>query len=373
MHVLLHAETGPIQIPVDLPRIYGKQVRSVEGDKELDNLSKSERSICREFFHAKLVGRSPKFRVVLDIIESVADTDAPVLIHGETGTGKELTARAIHYSSRRRERPFIPVNCGAIPDNLLESELFGHAAGAFTDAKHSRLGLVVEADGGTLFLDEIQALSPKGQVVMLRFLDDCSFRPVGQTRSRKVNTRIVSASNLNLLRAAHEDLFRFDLLYRLAVVSFTLPPLRERGEDKHLLADHLLKECPSFYNRPFRPLDEHIRDLIESYDWPGNVRELRNFLHSAFLMSSGPKITIPPTGIVGPIAASCPRDVVPPMDAPFKQAKAQMMNAFERNYIRRMLRKTNGNISQAARLSGKDRRSFGRLMKKHNIDASAMR
>ncbi|NNK00753.1 MAG: sigma-54-dependent Fis family transcriptional regulator [Desulfatitalea sp.] len=327
----------------------------------------------RDFIRLKLLGQSSGFLRILVILEQVADTDAPVLICGETGTGKELTARAVHYSSARREKPFIPVNCGAIPDNLLESELFGHAEGAFTDAKHSRTGLIAEADGGTLFLDEIEALTPKGQVVLLRFLEDLSFRPVGQARLKQVNTRIVSAVNADLRMEAEAGRFRWDLLYRLAVISFTLPPLRERGDDKRLLAEHFLKECAGTYDRPLRPLEDDVYDLIDTYDWPGNIRELRNFIHSAVLMSSGPKVDLPASAIVGPLKERGNGKTTHPMDAPLSQAKAKVNADFERAYILRTLRKTSGNISHAAKASGKDRRSFGRLMKKHGIDARAMR
>jgi two-component system response regulator GlrR len=327
-------------------------------------------TVYRDFARIKLIGDSPQFLKILDIINQVSDTEAPVLICGETGTGKELAARAIHYLSRRRERPFIPVNCGAIPDNLLESELFGHVEGAFTDAKQKRTGLVTEADGGTLFLDELEALTPKGQVVLLRFLEDRAFRPVGQSRLKETDTRIVSAVNSDLKSAAEEGRFRFDLLYRLAVISFTLPPLRDRGDDKHLLSDHFLKECAGEYGRPPRPLHEDVVDTIDTYDWPGNVRELKNFIHSAFITSSGPTIALPVAGILGPTRTDIGRQR-PLLDTPLAEAKASVVNDFERAYILRMLRKTEGNISQAAKLAGKDRRSFGRLIRKHNIEVAS--
>ncbi|MBN1655976.1 MAG: sigma-54-dependent Fis family transcriptional regulator [Deltaproteobacteria bacterium] len=335
--------------------------------------SLSDSSFVKDFIRLKLLGSSPAFSGVLEIIDKVADTDAPVLVCGETGTGKELAARAIHYSSKRRERPFIPINCGAIPDNLLESELFGHIEGAFTDAKHSRVGLIAEADGGTLFLDEIEALTPKGQVVLLRFLEDFSFRPVGQTRLKQVNARLVSAANSDLRLAAEAGRFRFDLLYRLAVVCLTLPPLRERGDDRRLLAEHFLKECAGYYNRSLRPLHVEVCDFIDSYDWPGNIRELRNFIHSAFLLSCGPTVNLPISGTIGHLSTQGNGKISHPMDAPLSKAKAWMTSDFEKKYILRTLCKTGGNISHAAKAAGKDRRSFSRLMKKHGIDAGVLR
>jgi two-component system, NtrC family, response regulator GlrR len=320
----------------------------------------------------KLIGTSVKFQRVLEFIDRVACTTAPVLVCGETGTGKELTARAIHYSSDRRDHPFIPINCGAIPDNLVESELFGHVEGAFTGAKHAHAGLLSEADGGTVFLDELEALSPKAQVVLLRFLEDQSYRPVGHTRHKAVDTRILSAVNIDLLAAVTAGTFRSDLLYRLAVVSLVLPPLRERDGDRHMLADLFLRECAAQYERPARPLHGTVREMIDRYDWPGNVRELRNFIHAAFVMSTGPTIEMPPTGIVGPrLDVSKPNASL--ADAPLSVAKAQVTAEFERTYIVQMLKKTAGNISHAAKLSGKDRRSFGRLMKTHGVDAATLR
>jgi DNA-binding NtrC family response regulator len=289
-------------------------------------------SLFKDFARTKLVGESPKFRQVLDMVDRVAGTIAPVLISGETGTGKELTARAIHYSSDRREQPFIPINCGAIPDNLIESELFGHVEGAFTGAKHTHSGLLSEANGGTLFLDEIEALSPKAQVVLLRFLEDHSYRPVGHTKHHAFDARILSAVNVDLRAAAQDGSFRRDLLYRLAVCSVVLPPLRERGNDRQLLAERFVRECSAQYARPERPLTDAVRDIIDRYDWPGNVRELRNFIHSAFVMSVGSKIELPPPGVVGPQVDSL-KPKASSFDVPLSIAKARISAEFERDYI----------------------------------------
>lgn len=329
-------------------------------------------SIYRDFLRTKLVGKSSKFLDVLEMVDRVAATAAPVLISGETGTGKELTARAIHYSSSRREHPFIPINCGALPDNLLESELFGHAEGAFTGAKSSHAGLLSEADGGTIFLDELEALSPRAQVVLLRFLEDQSYRPVGHTKQRSIDTRILSAVNIDLRAAVSAGTFRSDLLYRLAVVCLTLPPLRERDQDRQLLADMFVRECAGQNQLPPRPLSNQIRNAVDEYDWPGNVRELRNFIHSAVVMSAGPTIEIPPFGLVGPRITE--RKSKPSLDdLPLAAAKARVTAEFEREYIVRMLKKASGNISKAAKLSGKDRRSFGRLMKVYGITLGELR
>jgi transcriptional regulator with GAF, ATPase, and Fis domain len=187
---------------------------------------------------ANLIGLSPAFRDMVGLVQRIAQTDAPVLIEGETGTGKEVAARAIHYSGSRRDRPFVPVNCGAIPENLIENELFGHVRGAYTDAREPQPGLIALANGGTLFLDEVETLCPKGQVALLRFLQDLNYRPLGSRREESADVRVIAATNIDLSELVHAKQFRMDLYYRLQILFLRMPPLRERTGDAALLAEH---------------------------------------------------------------------------------------------------------------------------------------
>jgi len=244
------------------------------------------------FTRLNLLGESAVFRDTLRIIERIASVDATVLIQGETGTGKELAARALHYLSPRHEFPFIPVNCGALPDNLLESELFGHERGAFTDAKQATRGLVAQAEGGTLLLDEVEAMTPRAQVVLLRFLQDHTYRPVGARRIASGDLRIVASSNVDLEEMVRRGQFRRDLLFRFGILNVTMPPLRERGRDAVLLAEHFLEHFAVRYERPRKRLHAGSVTWLLSHDWPGNVRELENLMLREFLLADGDVIRI---------------------------------------------------------------------------------
>ena len=239
----------------------------------------------------RLTGASPAFLAALRVLRKLSACDATVLIRGETGTGKELAARAIHYLGTRRNAPFIPVNCGAIPDTLIESEFFGYARGAFTDAKESRAGLIEQAENGTLFLDELEVLSPRAQVTLLRFLQDCTYRPVGGGLGRVANVRIIGSTNADLRAMADVGLFRADLLFRLSVLVLDLPPLRQRPGDATLLAETFLARLCERYRLPVKPFDAAARHYLESYEWPGNVRELENLVHRALLLSESAEIS----------------------------------------------------------------------------------
>ncbi|MEW5709655.1 MAG: sigma-54 dependent transcriptional regulator [Pseudomonadota bacterium] len=316
-----------------------------------------------------LIGASPPFLEVVRLVHKLAACDATVLIQGETGTGKELIARAIHYLSARRDYPFIPVNCGAIPDNLLENEFFGHARGAFTDAKENQAGLVANAEGGTLFLDEIECLSPKGQVVLLRFLQDQVYRPLGARQSVAGNVRIIAASNADVIQLVKGGSFRQDLIYRLAILSVTVPPLRERLGDAILLANHFIRRFARQYGRPEKTLDPASVDLLTRHPWPGNVRELENLIHREFLLADGPQLSINPAALGLAPSRDAPALPMPVrFDLGFRQAKERVIAEFERAFLMQALAKSRGNVSAAARLVGKERRAFGKLLKKHRID-----
>lgn len=318
----------------------------------------------RDFAALNLVGESACFRAALGLIERVARCDATVLILGETGTGKELAGRAIHYLGVRRDAPFVPVNCGAIPETLVESELFGHARGAFTDARTAREGIVAQAAGGTLFLDEVDSLSPRSQVALLRFLQDREYRPVGGERARQADVRVLAATNADLETLVGRRLFRQDLLFRLNVLSLRLPPLREREGDAALLADLFVRRLAEQYRTGPKALDPKLLASLAARPWPGNVRELENFIHRAFLLADGPILGAPPEagparGAAGPAEAAA---------LPFQAAKARAIREFERRYLIELLTRAEGNVSLAARLSGKERSRLGRLLKKHGLE-----
>jgi DNA-binding NtrC family response regulator len=314
--------------------------------------------ILDDFVEANLIGESPAFMNALHFIRRMAVCDATVLIQGETGTGKELAARAVHYLSARRDFPFTPVNCGALPDNLIENEMYGHEKGAFTDAQEARRGLIALSQGGTLFLDEVEAMSAKAQVVLLRFLHDHEYRPVGAGCSRTANVRIIASSNVDLEELVEKKLFRQDLLFRLNVLSLNLPPLRERVGDVKLLADNIIRRLCNQYRLANKCLDPDSVSFLNGYHWPGNVRELENLIHREFLLSEGAIITI--RRFAKAPAAPAPEG--------FKAAKDKAVADFERAYLTVLLAKTQGNISHAARLAGKDRRALGKLVKKHGLE-----
>jgi DNA-binding NtrC family response regulator len=314
-----------------------------------------------QFARFNLVGESPVFLEALRLLARLAGCDATTLIQGETGTGKELAARAIHYLGRRRDSPFIPVNCGALPDTLLESELFGHERGAFTDARQTRYGLIAQAEGGTLFLDEVEAMTPRAQVVLLRFLQDGKYRPVGGRQVATCDVRIVASSNVDLEELVAQGQFRRDLLFRLGVLSVTMPPLRERGDDAVLLAETFVQRFSAQHGRPAKALDPETRRWLTTYDWPGNVRELENLVLREVLLSDAPALRLrrrSPAGL---------RLDEVDLDGEFKPAKARAVARFERDYLERLLRRTAGNVSLAARLSRKDRSAVSKLLKKHGL------
>jgi len=243
-----------------------------------------------QFKPGSIVAISPAMHKVLEMVERVAPTDATVLISGESGTGKELIARAIHQNSKRSDAPFIPINCGALPENLLESELFGHVKGAFTGAHQNKKGLFEEADSGTLFLDEIGETTPTTQVKLLRVLQDMEVRRVGSNTAVKVDVRLVAATNQQLLRRIEENTFREDLYYRLQVILIELPPLRERTEEIIPLAEHYLGVFSQKFNKTVTGFTEQAKKSLLSYSWPGNVRELINAIERAVILAPGPKV-----------------------------------------------------------------------------------
>nr|WP_311528314.1 sigma-54 dependent transcriptional regulator [uncultured Ralstonia sp.] len=322
-----------------------------------------------------LIGQAPRFRLAVNLIRQYAAWDAPVLIEGETGTGKELAARGIHYCGGRRAHRFIPVNCGAIPENLIENELFGHVRGAFTDASVTGPGLVRLAHQGTLFLDEVDALPPRGQVALLRFLQDGCYRPLGARQEETADVRIVVASNRKLQGLVEERCFRADLMFRLHVLTLEMPPLRERPGDPLLLAEHFLHQFALRYGIAMpRTLDTCTRDWLDEYAWPGNVRELENLIHREFLLCGTGELRIPMPGCCS--ASNSTNLARAPLSSgmpTYALARKQALEAFDAAYLRDLLHHTGGNVTHAARLAGKERRALGKLLKLRQIDCTQYR
>jgi len=290
----------------------------------------------------------------------VAKSDISVLISGETGTGKEMVGRAIHYLSPRASQRFVPVNCGAIPVELLENELFGHERGAFTGASGSRDGLIQEAEKGTLFLDEVDCLPLLAQVKLLRFLQEKEYRPLGSTKSLKGDVRIIAASNANLEQAVAAGTLRRDLYYRLNVVPINLPPLRDRSADILVLAHHFLAHYAARLNTPAREFSPEAERKLMLYSWPGNVRELEHVVERLVVLST--QKIIQASHIVFPGE----NDHLGALS--FQEMKAQVITQFETNYIQNLLIAYKGNISRAAEAAQKERRTFWQLVRKHKID-----
>ncbi len=309
-----------------------------------------------------IVGKCPALLTELKKIPMMARCDAAVLIAGETGTGKEACARAIHYLGPRARNPFVAVNCGAIPADLIENELFGHDAGAYTGAMSSRRGLVEEASGGTLFLDEVDSLPLSAQVKLLRLLQEKEFRHLGSQKTCRADVRIVASANTDLESALQQRRFRTDLYYRLNVLPLRLPPLRERHEDLPQLARHFAVKYAREFGRPCRSLTPDALSRLAQHTWPGNVRELENVIERAVLLTDGPELRADDLGLSGPASTVQVRVTL-------REQKARMVREFEREYLTSLLARHAGNISRAAVEAGKNRRALFELIRRHRLNA----
>jgi DNA-binding NtrC family response regulator len=348
---------GPLKEVDVLPRMW----RLLEQFSQRENLVQRLKG---QLGMRRLIGESEVFLAEIEKIPLVAKCDASVLISGETGTGKELCARAIHYLSPRIDQSFIPVNCGAIPGELVENELFGHMRGAFTGAKTAQPGLIQEADGGTLFLDEIDCLPPMAQVKLLRFLQEKEYKPLGGTKIHKANLRVVAATNSNCETAIREGKLRQDLYYRLNVIQLVLPSLRERQEDVPLLAYHFLSKYVAEFGKPISGFSTNALQKLIHYKWPGNVRELEHIIMRAVVLSE--KLLIHAADIaITECKPSAPSES-------FQEAKNKVVEQFEKTYIKSLLLTYQGNISKAARAAHKNRRAFWQLIRKHRISVQSL-
>jgi two-component system, NtrC family, response regulator HydG len=320
----------------------------------------------------RLVGDSPAMRQVLDLVDSVAATPVTVLLVGESGTGKELLARTIAERSQRSGRPFLAVNCSALADSLLESELFGHVRGAFTGAGEARRGLFEEADGGTLFLDEVGDISPAMQVRLLRVLQEGEVKPLGSSQVRRVDVRVVTATNRDLRAAVRAGVYRSDLFYRLDVFRIRIPPLRARPEDIAPLVGHFLERHAGAARQLVEPA---ALELLVAHPWPGNVRELENVVQRALVLGRGAGITAPV--VRAALQVTCPIETLPalaasptaggPADLPFLEARSRTLDSFTRTYLEDALRRAGGQIARAARLAGMDKSNFRRLLRRAGL------
>jgi len=334
-------------------------------------LEEENRRLRQMLGHAKaptvdIIGRSNPMQEVFALIGQVADSATTVLIHGETGTGKELVAKAIHVNSARKAAPLIQVNCAAIPETLIESELFGHEKGAFTGALHQRRGRFEEANTGTIFLDEIGELSPAAQVKLLRVLQERQFQPLGSSRTIKINVRVITATNRNLEQDITTGRFRADLYYRLNVFPIHLPPLRERGSDIILLADHFVLKYAKDLGKPVKRISPAVMEAFLSYAWPGNVRELENCIERAILLTTGDSIEImhlPPSLRANTLET----------DKKDQGKLSSVIEANERSLIIEALKETQGNQSKAAKYLGTTKRIVQYRIQKLGIDPSEFR
>ncbi len=364
-----HYLTKPVR-PLELSAVVEAAARFTELSRRSQRL---ERQVAeKNGGGVELVGRSAEMRRVLAAIDKLAQTDVGILVLGESGTGKEVVARSVHRASPRRDKPFVALNCGAIPESLIDSELFGHTKGAFTGAATARPGVFVEADGGTLFLDEIGDMPLPVQARLLRVLQDHEVRPIGGQGVRSVDVRVIAATHVQLQAAVDAGRVRTDLYYRLNVVTLTLPALRDRKDDLPLLAAHFLRKhggdrSPTFTAAAF--------EALVAYSWPGNVRELENTILGALALRQGDSIDVSalPARILEAARPAAPAAAVIDVDQPLADAKRKAMNDFEKAYLLRVLDATKGNVAEAARRTGVDRSNFRRLLHRHGIDAENFR
>jgi two-component system, NtrC family, response regulator HydG len=347
--------------------------KAVERKRLLDRTRRLEAALFEKGDGSELVGQSAAMREVFRLIDSVAQSPSSVLIQGESGTGKELVARAIHQRSARRGAPFVAVNCSALTENLLETELFGHVRGAFTGATGAHKGLFEAADGGTLFLDEIGDMPSATQVKLLRALQEGEIKPVGSTETLQVDVRILAASNVDLAEARAKGRFREDLYYRLNVITIYVPPLRERPDDVALLAYHFVRKHAERLRKPTAHVAPEALEALQAYRFPGNVRELENVVERAVVL--GRDDTVRLSDLPAPVrdGAQVHAAIESYAHLRFRKARAMALAAFERRYLMEQLRRVDGNISEAARLAGLDRSNFKRIVRRAGVDPEEFR
>lgn len=314
----------------------GKVVGGVETFRDMSVIEELRKELDGRFHFGDMVSRSKAMHEILKILPQVSDSDSTVLLQGETGTGKELIARSIHGLSVRRDMPFVAINCGALPDSLLESELFGYKAGAFTEAKKNKPGIVALAEGGTLFLDEIGDVSPAFQIRLLRFVQERTYQPLGSVRQVKANVRIIAATNKDLADLVQKGAFREDLFYRINVVQLVLPALRDRKEDIPLLVEHFIDRLNRLHGKSVSGISHEALSLLMAHDYPGNIRELENMIEHALVICSEGRIA--PNCLPGDLAGATPHSIAQgPIDSMLKSIEVQLItDALKRNHYNRL-------------------------------------
>ncbi|MFH1568898.1 MAG: sigma-54 dependent transcriptional regulator [Gemmatimonadota bacterium] len=347
-------------------------VQKALGERALRRENQNLREqLSRHYSFDNIIGKSPSMVQIFESIKKIADSNISVLITGASGTGKELIAQSIHANSRRRGKPFVPINCGALPENLVESEIFGYEKGAYTGAARSKPGLLEEAHGGTFFMDEIGELAPVLQVKFLRALEDGRFRRLGSNQERESDFRLICATNQNLEQQVEDGEFREDLYYRINTFPIHLPPLKQRRDDIPLLANHYLRVYAEKNHKPVQGITQEAMDLLVGYEWRGNVRELQNVIERALILAGSGEVRAEdlPQSIMKAPSSEATSQAEYYLDLPFKEAKERLIEDFERRYIVEVLKNFGGNISRSAEHSGIDRRSLHRLLAKYHIDA----
>jgi Nif-specific regulatory protein len=360
----VEALAGSIAVAIENARLYATLKRSEARLRDEVAVLARERPVLQRF--SEIVAGGPAMEEVLRLVDSALSSPVSVLLQGETGSGKEVIARAIHYHGSRKDRPFVAVNCGAFPENLLESELFGYRRGAFTGANADKRGLFAAADGGTIFLDEIGDMPLAMQVKLLRVLEHGEFIPVGDTVAQKVDTRVISATNRDLQAEVRAGRFREDLFYRLSAFPIRVPPLRERREDIPLLVAHLLQRLSEKWGRPRPAVTPEAMEFLVRYPWPGNVRELEHELERAVTLA-GDAHRLAPQWFSERVLATPTGGGQARLSGSLKQAR----DAFERDFIAQVLRAEHGNVSRAARVLGISRVMLQRKMKSFGLRAAS--
>lgn len=338
----------------------GQIIGGVETFRDLSTIEELRKELSQKYTLGDIISKNHQIHDIFNILPNIAESDSTVLLQGASGTGKELFAKAIHHLSRRKEKPFIKVNCGALPDTLLESELFGYVKGAFTDAKKDKLGRFALAHGGTIFLDEVGDMSPSLQVKLLRVLQEKEYEPLGSTSSRKTDVRIIAATNQDLSKLVNEGKFREDLFYRLNVVKIELPPLSKRREDIPLLIDAFVKKFNAKTGKQITGLSDEALRLLLKHDYPGNIRELENIIEHAFVLCKGNQIDVDclPKELTANLEKTDISDSIQE-ESPFQKAEAEI--------IEKTLKKHDGNRSQTAQELGIDRTTLWRKMRKYGL------
>jgi two-component system response regulator GlrR len=355
---VVFAPVAPVELEYRVRRLLGEPKREPDVVRQ---------RLLEELGLTQLVGRDPNFLRAVAQVPRFARSDLPVLVLGETGTGKELCARALHELGRRHARPFVAVDCGALPDSLFENEMFGHSRGAYTGADREQRGLVSIADGGTLFIDEVDALSLAAQAKLLRLLQEKTYRALGSDQQQRTDVRVIAATNKDLASLVDEKRFRSDLYFRLNVLRLSLPALRQRPDDIGLLAAHLLQGALGLAGSAEKSFGPDALRALCSHDWPGNIRELSNVVQRASVACDGKLIL--PSHLDLHDEPVCDAQ---PNASEFREARALAVAEFERRYVESLLRKHGGNVTHAAREAQQDRRAFGRYVKKYKIDRRAL-